>query len=1131
MKTRILTALTATAALALTVVPSASAIYGDRYGLETINGHPEALQSAPAIPGDHAFWAGACDRSADPGIGVDMGPLGGFGTRPPQILAPVHISNPPGQALLPAPPSPDHCIDYGGQAFLDTQETIWQSYPRPTGQNLPGAGCTVVDPCDFAPQWRLPAAKQAGSHPDGSTLFVWAKNRDPDDGAANTDPDGSVDNIYADLPPGFVANPQAVDKCTGEQFAAQPVSCPPSSQVGVLRLYTKAECFGTPCNLGNSYDTTYPVYNLEPRKGNAAELGFAYAAGFPTVRLVGKVRTNEDFGVSAFTGQIPAALIPVGQTITLWGVPWRAENDLWRTPFPDRTNIPAQCLDAEGAPSAGISNYLPPNGLQPAELCQAPYEESWGPMQPFISSHTECDGAVKTVRLATDSFQNPGAFTSEGDPDIPTYPALASESSNWRTYASDSPPIAGCEQLEFPAELDARPTTDVADSPTGLDVDLSIPQSSDPNGLATAHLKKTTVELPEGLTLNPAAANGLAACSSEQIGLKTASGAHPAPIRFNNDDPADGKGRDCPEAARIARAEVETPLLDPADYPTGEVYVATPFDNPFDSLLAIYIVLRSPDRGFIAKVAGEVHTDPETGQLTTTFDNNPQLPFSEFKLDFKGGANAPLKTPSTCGSYSTTSTLTPWSAPQSGPPVVSVDSYEIGKGPGSSCVGSEAELSHAPEFDAGTVSPLAGRYSPFVLNLRRADGSQRFGSLTVTPPPGLTAKLAGTPACSDAALSAAAAKDGADEQASPSCPPASEVGDVFAAAGVGPDPYNAPGKAYLAGPYKGAPLSLAIVTPAVAGPFDLGTVVVRTALHVNPRTAQITAVADPIPHILDGINLEVRSVSVRLDKPEFSLNPTSCDPMAVDGLMLSTLGTPAALHSRFQLAECGRLAFKPRLSLRLFGGVKRAKYQGLRAIVRPRPGDANIARTVVRMPRSAFLAQEHIRTVCTRVQFAADTCPKGAIYGRAIAYSPLLDQPLWGNVYLRSSDNPLPDLVADLRGPAHQPIRIELVGRTDSVKGALRNTFDIAPDAPVSFFSLQLFGGKKGLIVNSRNICRGKNKAGVRLDAHNGRREILQPVVRNKRCNKIRRKAKKRKRAGHRKQAAKRQGAGRRAAR
>jgi hypothetical protein len=537
--------------------------------------------------------------------------------------------------------------------------------------------------------------------------------------------------------------------------------------------------------------------------------------------------------------------------------------------------------------------------------------------------------------------------------------------------------------------------------------------------------------------------------------------------------------------------EVDTPLV---DHPLpGDVYIAIPHDNPFDSLLAIYLAVDDPPSGTIVKLAGHVIPDLETGRLTAVFDDNPQLPFEDFELNFFGGAAAPLRTPPTCATYSTTSELTPWSAPQSGPPATPSDGYAITKAPGGgSCPTVEGALPNSPSFDAGSASLIAGTYSPFVLNLRRDDGTQEFSTVSVTLPPGLTGKLAGTPYCSDAALAAAAAKTGAQEKANPSCPGASQVGVADIGAGAGPAPYYTQGRAYLAGPYKGAPLSMAIVTPATAGPYDLGTVVVRSALRVDPETTRITAVSDPIPQILQGIPLDVRSIQLKLDKPDFTLNPTSCDPFAVTGQLISTLDQSAALQNSFQVAECGRLAFKPKLSLRLKGGTRRGDHPTLRAVLTKAPG-ANIAKASVALPHSEFLDQAHIGTVCTRVQFAAGACPKASIYGKARAITPLLDHPLEGLVYLRSSNNPLPDLVADLNGQIH----VVLDGRIDSIRGGIRTTFEAVPDAAVSKFVLEMSGGKKGLLVNSRNICKSVNRANVLFDAQNGKTADSRPELKN----------------------------------
>lgn len=676
------------------------------------------------------------------------------------------------------------------------------------------------------------------------------------------------------------------------------------------------------------------------------------------------------------------------------------------------------------------------------------------PLRPFLTNPTSCLGSLSAT-MRVDAWQEAGNFDTAG---------------------TQLPGMTGCEQLKFEPTIAVQPDVRTLDSPAGLHVDLHIPQDESPTGLATANLKDATVTLPPGMTVNPSGANGLAACSPAQVDLHG-----PGPAA-------------CPDAAKVGRVEVRTPLL---DHPLpGAVYVATPHDNPFDSLLAIYVAVHDPQSGVVVKLAGKVSPDPQTGQLTTTFRENPQLPFEDFELDFFGGRNAALMTPQTCGRHTTDTVLTPWSGNADAHPS---DSAEIDSGPnGSACVFDPAKAPHQPSFSAGAVTPLAGSYSPFVLHLSRADGSQRLQKVGATLPPGQLAKLAGVPYCPQGSLDAAGRNSGRAEQAAPSCPAASRVGGVAVAAGAGPQPYHVAGTVYLAGPYRGAPLSLAIVTPAVAGPFDLGTVVVRTALDIDPVTARANAVSDPIPMILEGVPLDVRSISLNLDRPQFTLNPTSCDPMAVEAAATSVFGQVAPLTGRFQLGGCRALGFAPKLATRLFGPTKRGGYPRLRAVLTAKPGQANIARTAVTLPRSEFLAQEHIRTVCTRVQFAADQCPKGSVYGFAKAWTTLLDQPLTGPVYLRSNggERELPDLVAALRGPASQPIEIDVVGFVDSVGGGIRTRFESVPDAPVSKFVLTMKGGAKGLLVNSRNICRSKSRVTVRMSAHNGKQRRSRPLLR-----------------------------------
>jgi len=437
----------------------------------------------------------------------------------------------------------------------------------------------------------------------------------------------------------------------------------------------------------------------------------------------------------------------------------------------------------------GLDELAGPLRLQAAQVGMDRAEQ-WvalsdcgGGVEDFLRNPTSCGGPL-TVRARLDSYQSPGEFDEA---------------------QATLGPITGCDLLDFEPTIEVHPTSEAADSPTGLHVDLHVPQNEDPDELATADLREAVVELPTGFTLNPSSANGLAACTPAQFGLTTPVGV--APIHTTAAPAA------CPDAAKIGTVEIVSPLL---DYPLpGGVYVAEPYQNPFGSLLAIYIAVNDPVSGVVVKLAGHVEIGPE-GQLTTTFDENPQLPFDNFRLDFFSGDLAALKTPAVCGDFETTATLTPWSAPESGPPVSLVDKQTVhAAADGGSCPTSPAAQPNAPRFEAGSESPLAGAFSPFVVRLAREDGSQQFSSLTITPPPGLLGRLAGVPYCADGALAAAAAKSGTEERDAPSCSPASQVGTVVVGAGAGSKPYYVSGKAYLAGPYKGAPLSLAIVTPAV----------------------------------------------------------------------------------------------------------------------------------------------------------------------------------------------------------------------------------------------------------------------------------------------------------------------------
>jgi hypothetical protein len=1028
---------TLTAVVCLVLAPSASASFG-------------VSPAAGALPDSNAFWAGVCDLGS---------PAGAVGT---------------------PPVAPRDCLE---------------SVPGPSLFTTSALPFPWVAP----PSWRLVPVTQAGSHPDATAFAAFNTVQS----GAEYAPDGTFRDALVDLPAGVLGEPGGTTQCTQEQFREKPVLCPPSSQVGVITLAHTQEFAPQPQGM-------YPVYNLEPRMGYTAEFGVSDVGVKTSFRIWAKARTNGDFGVRSGIESAPTGYSVFIQEITLWAVPWASSHDQYR-------------------PNHGLTGAFSPSfPLSPSE--QAHYDPSWGPIRPFFSTQTACDGANPITKLHTDSYNAPGAYA---DPDKPYYnkdPDLSDP--NWLTYESTSPPVTGCEQITFNPDITLDPTgqggaaVQATDSPSGLDVELSVPQNNElpfnppPNGapqpevdqyiadataywksnagFATSHLKDTVVTLPEGMTLNPAAADGQGACSMKEIGVTDTNSPVPPAIRFNNNPVG------CPDSSKVGEVEIETPLLAEADWPTGSVYLAAQGDNPFHSDFAIYIVVANAERDLLVKLAGKVTPDPVTGRLTTSFVQNPQLPFDKFKLSFKAGPRAPLATPTTCGSHASVTNLTPYSNPTG--PVAVNDPLEITSSPAGGCPTTSAQRPLSPGFSAGSTEVVAGAHSPFTVRVTRPDGNQELDRIEVTTPEGLAAKLAGVPYCPEAAIARAisrtASGDGAKEKVDPSCPASSQVGTTTIGAGAGRTPLYVGGKVYLAGPYKGAPVSMAFIVPAVAGPFDLGVQVVRTGLQINPKTAQVTAVSDTIPKLLRGIPLRIRDVRVDIDRPGFTINPTDCAEQKVTGVVFGASGAATPVSNRFQVAECARLGFKPSLNLRLFGGTKRGDYQRLKAVVTARPGDANIARAAVTLPHSEFLAQEHINTVCTRVQFAADACPAGAIYGKATAISPLLDAPLTGPVYLRSSDNLLPDLVAALRGPDNQPIEIELSGRTDSKNEGIRNTFDVLPDAPVTKFTLEMMGGRKSLIVNSTSICRGVHKADVRMDGQNGRKHNFTPKVINPACGK-----------------------------
>jgi hypothetical protein len=649
-----------------------------------------------------------------------------------------------------------------------------------------------------------------------------------------------------------------------------------------------------------------------------------------------------------------------------------------------------------------------------------------GARKPLMTNPTECSGNPLEA--------NADAFSWE-HPDVHVFASTTLRA------------ITGCDKLRFQPSIVMQPSTSSAGTPSGYSVDVNVPQNEDASALGTPTLKDASVTFPEGVTLSPAVAHGLGSCSDAQFGLHS--------------DAAVA----CPDSSQIGSIGLTTPLLE--DKLEGSVFVGEPL--PGNRYRVFFTI---GEGKVLVKLEGKVTLDPSTGQVTATFLENPPLPFSNLRVELKGGANAALVNPTACGTKTGSASLTP----SAGNAVTATASFQI--------AGNCSSAGFSPKLNAGVTSSAAGQPAPFVLQLTREDGEQNISRISATLPEGLLAKLAGVPLCPDV------------QAATGDCPSATQVGTTTVGVGAGSDPLYIPqaGKAptavYLAGPYKGAPYSLVVEVPAQAGPFDLGVVSVRTALQVDPTTTQVTAESDPLPQILEGVPVAYRDVRVEINRPDFTLNPTSCRPMSVASTIVSAQGATANPSNPFQVTSCGELDFAPTLALSLKGALKRTGNPALTAVLKAPPGQANIAKTQVILPRSEFIDNSHVNNPCTRVQFNAGDCPAKSILGTATAYSPLLEKPLTGPVYFRSNggERTLPDLVADLNGQIH----VVLVGFIDSVKSGkegsrVRTRFLSVPDAPVSKFVLSLKGGNKGLIENSVNLCRSPQQASVQTEGQNGK--------------------------------------------
>jgi hypothetical protein len=823
------------------------------------------------------------------------------------------------------------------------------------------------------------------------------------------------------FPTGFIGNPHSVPTCSLAEFSLQ--SCPPETQVGVVGL------------LGGQLREA--LFNITPHPDEPGLVGFYVPAAETVIFVTLHARTESDYGLDTTTSAIYHFLPVENATIKIWGVPADPIHNAARFPI--------------GEPY-GVECDPYPGG------CYGPVP-STAPIAPYLQNPTTC--GVPLIASHTVQYYTGFVVTAEDD---------------W-------PATTGCDQLTFNPSLTMTPTTTAADSMSGLDVTLKVPQSQSPTAPSPSEIRQVTLALPQGFTLAPNAANGKVACADSELSFDSEDAAH------------------CPEFAKIGTSTIDSSALPgPID---GSVYIGQPLPGQ------TYRVFVTAD-GFAThvKLKGTVSLDPQTGQVTTTFADLPQSPIQEVGLHFFGSERGIFATPEKCGTYTAQTTFKPWDNVL--PDQTSANDIVIDSGPGGTpCPG--ATRPFAPSVSAGSADNTAGRFSPFTLEQTRADGEQQTLSVTVKTPPGFLASLRGVSYCPESTIAAlkAGAYTGRQELASRSCPASSYLGSIKTGAGAGTRPVYVPGEVYLAGPYRGAPVSLVTVTEAVSGPYDLGNVVVRAAVYLDPRTGELTTVTDPLPQILEGVPLRTRSLQIRFDRPNFTLNPTNCDPFTVRTTVFGDEGGVDTVGSHYQVANCLSMPFGPTTSLTLSNGLQARGHPAIHAVFKTAPGESNAKQVTVTLPNGEQLDNAHIGAVCTRPQFAADSCPANSLVGRAEVATPLLDNPLSGPVYLRASSHRLPDLAMDLEGQ----VNLELIGRVDGVNGRLRTTFEDVPDAPVDSVTFDLLGGSKGLLINSESLCARTKRASVRAIGQNGTVVNTHPKLRTT-CGAARHKRSKRHAAG-----------------
>jgi hypothetical protein len=874
----------------------------------------------------------------------------------------------------------------------------------------------------------VPSTSQAGGHPDILVQFE-VKNRFEQESQSACDCEDIKDAIVH-LPTGFIGNPGTLPQCSMADFSVD--ECPTDTVIGAVEVTAGVHFVSA-------------LYNVVPPPDVAGLLVFKLAGlNVPQFTYL-SARTDSDYGLDAKTTGIFHATIFALSSFkeVLWGVPADPKHDPMRLDtahtfehFPAAFN--GSFCDAKGSVSTSDPNTVERICGATQTLSPAP---SNSPATPFLQNPTTCETPLESV------FE---ALSYDGGRDIAQM--------EW-------PQGTGCSQLGFNPSLYAKPTAGQTDTASGLDVNLVVPQPVSPDVPSPSELRASTVTLPPGFSVNSNAADGKVACTDAQANFGTLLPAQ------------------CPDFAKLGSVEIHSsalpgPLL-------GALYIGQPLPGQR------YRVFLVAD-GFAThvKLPGTVSPDPETGQITVSFQDLPQSPLTEFSLHFFGAERGALATPTQCGTYPVTSTFVPWNSRTA--PQTSTQFFTIDSGPNHSAC-PDGKRPFSPRFHAASVGNTAGSYTPFETEMSRSDGEQYMSGIEVTTPPGFAASLKGLRYCPESAIAQAESTvySGLAEMAAPLCPAESRIGSAVVGVGAGSRPLYVSGKAYLSGPYKGAPLSLVVVTPAVSGPYDLGNVAVRAAISVDQRTAQVTTVSDPLPLIIGGIPLRLRSIRLALDRPNFALNPTNCAPLSVRATLSGDEGATYRADEPYQVANCASLPFAPKMALRLSGGINRRGHPGIHAVVSAKPGEANLREVTVVLPKGELLDNSHIGTVCTRVQFAKDACPAASKLGEAKVTTPLLDEPLQGSIFLRSSQHKLPDLAFDLQGQ----FDIEAVGQVESVRARLKTTFEALPDTPISRIVVDLAGGRKGLVTNSENLCAQSKRATVAMTGQNGVSRTNRPTL------------------------------------